>query len=64
MALTTAPDQIVTTHAAWSRLPAGYAIPASAPSLEESQAYCRHLARTHYENFSLVTLCIVSSIRK
>src|SRR5246500_4452354 len=37
----------------WSRLPASYAIPATAPSLEEARAYCARLARTHYENFSL-----------
>jgi squalene synthase HpnC len=43
------------TALGWSRLPAAYAIPASAPSLEEAQAYCRHLARTHYENFSVAT---------
>jgi squalene synthase HpnC len=39
----------------WSRLPAAYAIPASAPSLEEAREYCARLARTHYENFSVGT---------
>ena len=39
----------------WSRLPSAYAIPAAAPSLQEAQEYCRHLARTHYENFSVAT---------
>jgi squalene synthase HpnC len=43
------------TAADWSALPAEYAIPASAPSLQEARAYCRRLATSHYENFSVVT---------
>jgi len=43
------------TAADWSALPAEYAIPASAPSLQEARAYCRKLATSHYENFSVVT---------
>src|SRR5271156_7237275 len=39
----------------WSRLPAEYAIPHSAPSLEEAREYCRRLARSHYENFSVAS---------
>ena len=41
--------------AGWSRLPAEYAIPEHAPTLAEAQEYCRRLARTHYENFSVAT---------
>jgi squalene synthase HpnC len=48
----------------WFRLPADYAIPASAPSLEESQEYCRHLARTHYENFSVATWFLPKHLRQ
>jgi squalene synthase HpnC len=48
----------------WSRLPAAYAIPLSAPSLEESRAYCRHLARTHYENFSVATWFLPKHLRQ
>jgi len=48
----------------WSRLPATYAIPASAPSLEESQEYCRQLARTHYENFSVATWFLPKKLRQ
>jgi squalene synthase HpnC len=48
----------------WSRLPAGYAIPTSAPSLEESQEYCRRLARTHYENFSVATWFLPKRLRQ
>jgi squalene synthase HpnC len=36
-------------------LPAEYAIPSSAGSLQEARAYCARLARTHYENFSVAT---------
>jgi squalene synthase HpnC len=39
----------------WDALPASYAFPPQPPSLEEAQAYCRHLARSHYENFSVAT---------
>jgi squalene synthase HpnC len=49
---------------AWSRLPAAYAIPKSAPSLEEAQQYCRHLARTHYENFSVATWFLPKKLRQ
>jgi len=48
----------------WSRLPAEYAIPASAPSLEESREYCRRLARTHYENFSVATWFLPQRLRQ
>ncbi|ABF40746.1 Squalene/phytoene synthase [Candidatus Koribacter versatilis Ellin345] len=36
-------------------MPLEYAIPATAPSLAEAQAYCKRLATSHYENFSVVT---------
>ncbi len=41
--------------AGFAGLPPEYAIPDRAPSLEESRAYCRRLARSHYENFSVAT---------
>ncbi len=50
--------------AGWSRLPAAYAIPQSAPSLEEAQEYCRRLARTHYENFSVATWFLPKKLRQ
>ena len=43
------------TSADWSALPPEYAIPAQAPSLAEAREYCRRLATTHYENFSVAT---------
>jgi squalene synthase HpnC len=39
----------------WASLPAEYGIPAVAPSETEAREYCRRLARTHYENFSVAT---------
>lgn len=43
------------TSADWSALPPEYAIPAQAPSLVDAREYCRRLATSHYENFSVVT---------
>ena len=48
----------------WSRLPASYAIPAQAPSLHEAEEYCARLARTHYENFSVVTWFLPTELRQ
>jgi squalene synthase HpnC len=50
--------------AAWSRLPAAYAIPAKAPSLAESREYCARLARTHYENFSVASWFLPRRLRQ
>jgi squalene synthase HpnC len=36
-------------------LPPEYAIPDHAPTLAEAQEYCRRLARSHYENFSVAS---------
>lgn len=43
------------TASAWSRLPQSYAIPTRAPSLLEARDYCKRLATSHYENFSIAT---------
>ena len=48
----------------WSRLPAAYAIPSSAPSLEQARQYCRRLARSHYENFSVATWFLPQRLRQ
>jgi squalene synthase HpnC len=48
----------------WSRLPSSYAIPASAPTLGQAQQYCAHLARTHYENFSVATWFLPKRLRQ
>jgi len=48
----------------WSRLPAAYAIPATAPSLAEAREYCAHLARTHYENFPVASWFLPRRLRQ
>lgn len=48
----------------WSRLPASYAIPAKPPCLEDARQYCAHLARTHYENFSVATWFLPRRLRQ
>jgi squalene synthase HpnC len=39
----------------WASLPPEYAIPATAPTLDEARNYCKRLATSHYENFSVAT---------
>src|SRR5262249_35576081 len=48
----------------WNALPESYRIPAAAPSLEEAQAYCRQLATSHYENFSVATWFLPKRLRQ
>ncbi|HET9409976.1 MAG TPA: squalene synthase HpnC [Candidatus Sulfotelmatobacter sp.] len=48
----------------WSRLPSEYAIPETPPSLADAQQYCRRLARTHYENFSVATWFLPRRLRQ
>jgi squalene synthase HpnC len=44
-------------------LPPEYAVPAVAPSLAEAQEFCRRLASTHYENFSVATWFLPERLR-
>jgi squalene synthase HpnC len=48
----------------WSALPPEYAIPEAAPSEAEAREYCRRLARTHYENFSVATWFLPARLRQ
>src|SRR3982075_1064531 len=48
----------------WQRLPPQYAIPESAPSEAEAQEYCRRLARSHYENFSVASWFLPRQLRQ
>ena len=48
----------------WSRLPAAYAIPATAPTLAEARDYCARLARSHYENFSVASWFLPARLRQ
>lgn len=52
------------TSVGWSRLPAAYAIPESAPPLEEARRYCANLAKSHYENFSVATWFLPKRLRQ
>ena len=48
----------------WSRLPAAYAIPATAPALADAREYCAGLARSHYENFSVASWFLPKRLRQ
>ncbi len=48
----------------WSRLPSEYAIPLRAPSEAEAREYCRRLARSHYENFSVASWFLPERLRQ
>ena len=49
---------------AWSALPPEYAIPDQAPSEAEAREYCRRLARSHYENFSVASWFLPEKLRQ
>jgi len=48
----------------WSRLPAAYAIPATAPTIDQAHEYCARLARSHYENFSVASWFLPKRLRQ
>jgi len=48
----------------WSALPPEYAIPERAPSEAEAREYCRRLARSHYENFSVASWFLPRHLRQ
>ncbi|MFZ3342378.1 MAG: squalene synthase HpnC [Terriglobales bacterium] len=48
----------------WARVATEYAIPEAAPSLEEAREYCRRLARSHYENFSVASWFLPKHLRQ
>src|SRR5450756_829664 len=49
---------------AWSALPPEYAIPDHAPAEAEACEYCRRLARSHYENFSVASWFLPARLRQ
>jgi squalene synthase HpnC len=55
---------ISSTLPGWGSLPPEYAIPEEAPTQAEAQAYCRRLARRHYENFSVATWFLPQRLRQ
>jgi squalene synthase HpnC len=48
----------------WNSLPPEYAIPEQASTQAEAREYCRRLARTHYENFSVATWFLPERLRQ
>jgi len=62
--MSTAVHECSTATADWSKLPPEYAIPERAASLREAQEYCRRLARTHYENFSVASWFLPKRLRQ
>jgi squalene synthase HpnC len=54
----------ISTLPGWGSLPPEYAIPEEAPTQAEAQEYCRRLARTHYENFSVATWFLPERLRQ
>ena len=48
----------------WRALPSEYAIPETAPPLDAAQDYCRRLARSHYENFSVASWFLPERLRQ
>jgi squalene synthase HpnC len=58
------PQSATSPDAGWKSLPPEYAIPESAPSEAEAREYCRRLARSHYENFSVATWFLPERLRQ
>jgi squalene synthase HpnC len=48
----------------WNALPAEYAIPESAPTVDQAREYCAKLARSHYENFSVASWFLPERLRQ
>jgi squalene synthase HpnC len=64
MSPTASHDTATPAPAGWKSLPPEYAIPEQAPSVAKAQEYCRKLARSHYENFSVVTWFLPERLRQ
>jgi squalene synthase HpnC len=62
--LATSHTPLTLSSQGWSRLPAAYAIPATAPSLDDAREYCHRLATSHYENFSVATWFLPKRLRQ
>jgi squalene synthase HpnC len=64
MTIATSHPPIAPLSSAWSALPPEYAIPDHAPSQAEAREYCRRLARSHYENFSVASWFLPARLRQ
>jgi squalene synthase HpnC len=57
------PDNDALLSRGWAALPASYRMPEVAPTLEQARAWCKHLAKTHYENFHVATWFLPKALR-
>jgi squalene synthase HpnC len=64
MTTATSHPSTVPLASGWSALPPEYAIPDQAPTEAEAREYCRRLARSHYENFSVASWFLPSRLRQ
>ncbi len=60
----TAEASVSAAERGWRVLPASYAMPERRPSMGEAQKYCRDLARSHYENFSVASWFLPKNLRQ
>ncbi len=58
-----APAAAIGVIASLGGAPAPYGTPAVRPTLAEAQAWCKHLAETHYENFHVATFFLPAVLR-
>src|SRR6202140_5885597 len=64
MTTATSHPQTVPLSSCWSALPPEYAIPEQAPSEADAREYCRRLARSRYENFSVASWFLPEPLRQ
>jgi squalene synthase HpnC len=64
MASITADASVSAAERGWRALPASYAMPERRPTLGEAQKYCRNLAQSHYENFSVASWFLPKRLRQ
>lgn len=57
-------SQATPVSTGWAKLPPEYSIPEVAPTPRQAQEYCRRLARSHYENFSVATWFLPERLRQ
>ena len=60
----TADASVSAAERGWRVLPAIYGMPERRPCLAEAQGYCRDLARSHYENFSVASWFLPKELRQ
>ena len=60
----TADASVSPAERGWRVLPASYAMPQRRPSLVDAQEYCRNLAQSHYENFSVASWFLPKRLRQ